>query len=34
MAGRRAAAVAVRHQLTFDHHTDRLIALFRKAAAR
>jgi hypothetical protein len=34
MAARRAAAAAVRHQFTFDHHADRLIALFREVAAR
>jgi hypothetical protein len=34
MAGRRAAAEAVRHQLTFDHHADRLLALLRKVAGR
>ena len=34
MAGRRAAAVAVRHQLTFDRHADRLIALFREVAGQ
>ena len=32
MASRRAAAQAVRHQLTFDHHADRLLALFREVA--
>ena len=31
-AGRRAAALAVRDQLTFDHHADRLITLFREVA--
>jgi hypothetical protein len=34
MAGRRAAAATVRHQFTFDHHADRLIALFREVAGR
>jgi hypothetical protein len=34
MAGRRAAALAVRHQHTFDHHADRLVGLFREAAGR
>jgi hypothetical protein len=34
MAARRAAALAVRHQLTFDHHADRLAGLFRAVAGR
>ena len=34
MAGRRAAALAVRHQHTFDHHADRLVGLFREAAGK
>jgi hypothetical protein len=32
MAARRTAALAVRHQLTFDHHADRLVGLFHKVA--
>ena len=34
MARRRAAALAARAELTFDHHADRLVALLRRVAGR